>query len=85
MTSIIIDDNFVKSRLSQVIRNCLGYVAFSRELRGKLLQKQAREVINLLSEDELLPQERIGLCLADDNLSAPEDFIQRRGRLSYDQ
>jgi len=81
LINVNIPKTLEKSRLSQVIRNCLGYVAFSRELRGKLLQKQAREVIELLSDDGLLPQERIGLCLADDNLSAPEDFIQRRGEV----
>jgi len=75
MTSIIIDDNFAKSRLS-VIKNCIGFCAFSRKLKGSLLQKQARELLSLLSDDELLPQERIGQRAADLDLSAPEDFIQ---------
>ena len=85
MTSIIIDDDFIKSRLSQVIRNCLGYVAFCEELQGKLLQRQAREVIELLSDDGLLPQERIGLCLAGDNPSAPEVLHKGKRGLNYEK
>jgi len=82
MTISIIHNNLVKSRgYSQVIKNCLGYVAFSREFQDKLLQRQARALLDLLSKNELLPGERVGLLQADEDLSAYQDFIQRQGEV----
>jgi len=75
-----------KSRYSQIIRNCLGYAAFSRDLEDKLLQRQAKALLDLLSKNEFLLCEGIGPCLADDNPSTHRDFIQRqKWRLGYDK
>jgi len=81
---LILKKNELKSRSDlQKIRNCVGYIAFSKELEGKLLQKQARELLELALADNkgFLPRQRIRLCLADDNLSAAGVFIQADGRV----
>ena len=75
-------EKVLKSSSWEKLKNCLFYLAYSRDLRGRLLQKQARELLSLLSDDGLLPVQRIGLCLADDNPSAGQDFIQGQGEAS---
>jgi len=37
-------------KVGQAIRNSVAFVAFSPSLRGKLLQRQARRVIELFKE-----------------------------------
>ena len=84
MTSIIIDDNFAKSRLS-VIKNCIGFCAFSRKLKGSLLQKQARELLNLLSDDGLFPDEGIGQRAADLDPSTHQVLHKGKRGLNYEK